>query len=111
VTRIAVNHAIDVKRKKEKMKAQSLDEAGYELLPANENTEEFILKKELKEKVGMRLCEMPQNYQDVINAYYIREKSYKEIASELQIEVTTVKMKLYRARNWMKKHWDEGDFR
>jgi RNA polymerase sigma factor (sigma-70 family) len=53
---------------------------------------------------------MPPNYRDVIYAYYITEKSYKQIADEQQVEVKTIEMKLYRARNWMKKHWKEDDF-
>lgn len=111
MTRIAVNHAIDMKRKKERNQAQSIDAIEFEFVASSDNTEDLVVKKELQEKVIRRIHELPSNYQEVVYAYYIAEKSYKEIALDQKVEVTTVKMKLYRARSWMKKYWKEADFR
>jgi RNA polymerase sigma factor (sigma-70 family) len=110
LTRIAVNHAIDVKRKKSKMK-EDLGSAEFEgTKDSANNILPFLLKRERNEAVHKRMKEIPINYRQVIYAYYIEEKSQKEIAFEQNIEVKTVEMKLYRARNWMKKHWKEEDF-
>ncbi|MFS0820642.1 sigma-70 family RNA polymerase sigma factor [Bacillus sp. 1P02SD] len=112
ITRIAVNHAIDVKRKKQRQNELILEPDD---LPALSSSEESVviplLRKEQRELVKNRLHDMPANYREVIEAYYIAEKSYKQIAIEQQLEVKTVEMKLYRARNWMKKHWKEDDFK
>ncbi|MEH7385878.1 sigma-70 family RNA polymerase sigma factor [Bacillus sp. JJ1521] len=111
ITRIAVNHAIDVKRKKQRQHEMILEPDD---LPALSSSEEAVviplLRKEQRELVKNRLHDMPANYRKVIEAYYIAEKSYKQIADEQQVEVKTVETKLYRARNWMKKHWKEDDF-
>ena len=107
LSRIAVNHAIDTKRKRERLKETidaDLDKGLFE------DAEAPLIRKEVREKVYRRLREMPENYRDVITAYYIKEKSYKEIAMEQNVEVKTVETKLYRARVWMKKHWKEEDF-
>lgn len=111
MTRVAVNHAIDVKRKKQKQKELTLE--TDELSALSQTTENVVvplLQKEQREIVRERLEEMPSNYRDVIYAYYITDKSYKQIADEQKVEVKTVETKLYRARSWMKKHWKEEDF-
>jgi len=69
-----------------------------------------LLKKEQRETVRKRIDELPINYRDVIVAYYITEKNFKEIAEEQHVAVKTVEVKLHRARKWMKKHWKEDDF-
>ncbi|WP_099354977.1 RNA polymerase sigma factor [Fredinandcohnia onubensis] len=112
LTRIAVNHAIDVKRKKQRQQEMVLEPDDIPTLSSpEENVVLPLLQKEQRELVKSRLHDMPANYRQVIEAYYIAEKSYKQIAEEQQVEVKTVETKLYRARNWMKKHWKEDDFR
>ncbi|MDR4888161.1 sigma-70 family RNA polymerase sigma factor [Fredinandcohnia sp. QZ13] len=111
ITRISVNHAIDVKRKKQRQNELILEPDDLPVLSSSEESVVIpLLRKEQRELVKNRLHDMPANYREVIEAYYIAEKSYKQIAIEQQLEVKTVEMKLYRARNWMKKHWKEDDF-
>ncbi len=111
MTRIAVNHAIDMKRKKQRQKETVLEPQELSVMTRpDENVIEPLLRKEQREMVQKLLNEMPPNYRDVIYAYYIAEKSYKQIADEQQVEVKTIETKLYRARSWMKKHWKEDDF-
>ncbi len=111
MTRIAVNYAIDVKRKKQRQHEMILEPDDLPGLSSSEETVVTpLLRKEQRELVKNRLHDMPANYRKVIEAYYIAEKSYKQIAQEQQVEIKTVETKLYRARNWMKKHWKEDDF-
>ncbi|MBS2772046.1 sigma-70 family RNA polymerase sigma factor [Anoxybacillus rupiensis] len=107
ITRIAVNYAIDVKRKRERKREEALEATEPE---AAENVEQLVIKKAEKEQVRRRLEEIPPSYREIIYAYYIEEKSYQQIAKEQNIAVKTVETKLYRARNWLRKHWKEGDF-
>jgi RNA polymerase sigma factor (sigma-70 family) len=53
---------------------------------------------------------IPENYREVIYGFYIAEKSYQQLAQEQNVQVKTIETKLYRARQWMKTHWKEGDF-
>ncbi|MFT4414615.1 sigma-70 family RNA polymerase sigma factor [Fredinandcohnia humi] len=111
MTRIAINHAIDSKRKKQRQQETVYEPEELTLHSASRDQVIVpLLQKEQRELVKSRLEEMPSNYRDVIQAYYISEKSYKQIAEELEVEVKTVETKLYRARSWMKKHWREDDF-
>lgn len=109
LTRIALNYAIDLKRKAASRREQ-LQETEIEQADRQAVEEEF-LRKETREIVQKRLQEIPANYRDVIVAFYLQEKSYQEIATEQQVEVKTIETKLYRARKWLQKHWKEEDFR
>ncbi|WP_326946608.1 sigma-70 family RNA polymerase sigma factor [Bacillus alveayuensis] len=108
MTRIAVNYAIDIKRKRQRQREELLESVEAE---ANESIELPIIQKEERERIRRRLQDIPPNYRDVIYAYYIDEKSYQQIAKEQNVEVKTVETKLYRARSWLRKHWKEEDFR
>lgn len=111
ITRIAVNHAIDIKRKKLRRQEENIVEFQPEVYQGNINTEETVLLKEKRELIRKRLDEVPENYQEVIEGFYIKEKTYQQLAEEQQVQVKTIETKLYRARLWMKKHWKEEDFR
>jgi len=111
ITRIAVNHAIDIKRKQQRRREDVSEiveidsEAGEET-----SLESEVIHRERRKLVRERLNELPDNYRDVIYGYYIAEKSYKQMALEQNVQVKTIETKLYRARIWMKKHWREEDF-
>ncbi len=111
ITRIAVNHAIDLKRKRDRRKEDVKDAVEYELLsPLSVSLETEVLNQERKRLVHKKLYELPENYRKVTYEFYIAEKSYQQIAAEQNVQVKTIEMKLYRARIWMKKHWKEDDF-
>lgn len=112
ITRIAINHAIDMKRKKTRRPEEQLTDAQEEsLIAASENTEQIVLQKELQLLIRERMNELPPNYRELIYQFYIKEKTYKELAEEQQVKVKTIETKLYRARIWMKNNWKEEDFR
>lgn len=109
--RIAVNHSIDLKRKKARKPEEMVESLEYDsLATTRDRIEEEVINKERRELVRKRLGELPENYREVICDFYIAEKSYQQIAEEQQVQVKTIETKLYRARLWMKKHWKEDDF-
>lgn len=111
IKRIAVNHAIDVKRKKDKRQEDSIESAGYDLYGGQrEQVETEVINRARQKLVLQRLEELPDNYRHVIYDFYIREKTYQQMAKEQNVQVKTIETKLYRARIWMKKHWKEDDF-
>lgn len=109
MTRIAVNHAIDMKRKRMR-RLEDVAEVTEFLLPDQTTVEGVLLQKEQQQLVRERLKCLPKNYRDVIYGFYIDEKSYQQLADEQNVQVKTIEMKLYRARQWIKTHWEEGDF-
>lgn len=111
ITRIAVNHAIDMKRKQNRRKEDVVEEINEPAEIARpKSLEDQVIDLDRRRLVRERLHELPDNYRDVIYGYYIKEKSYQELAEEQNVQVKTIETKLYRARHWMKKHWKEDDF-
>ena len=111
ITRIAVNHAIDMKRKNERRQEDMLDSNSYDTIGSEkESVETEVINNERRLLVRKKLHELPLNYRNVIYDFYIEEKSYQQMAEEQNVQVKTIETKLYRARNWMKKHWKEDDF-
>lgn len=116
ITRIAVNHAIDMKRKahrKREEMTEDIQEAERRHASAvHEDTiEGQLINKEFRHLVHERLHEIPENYREVIYGYYIEEKTYQQLAEEQNVRKATIATKLHRARLWMKKHWKEDDFK
>jgi RNA polymerase sigma factor (sigma-70 family) len=111
ITRIAVNHAIDVKRKRDRRQEDVKEMVEYDTISDHqESMESGMIHKERRQLVHEKLNELPVNYREVIYDFYIAEKSYQQIAEEQNVAIKTIETKLYRARNWMKKHWKEDDF-
>lgn len=111
MTRIAVNHAIDVKRKLVRRKEEAVESHVQQAIGTpKDNVEKELIETERQRLVRNKLNELPDNYRDVIYGFYIAEKSYQELADEQKVQVKTIETKLYRARLWMKKNWKEDDF-
>lgn len=109
--RIAVNHAIDMRRKAYREREEAAEDFQFDAnAQIEDSVPDKIVKKELKQLVRTRINELPENYRDVIYGFYIEEKSYEQIAQEQNVKRETVATKLHRAKLWMKKHWKESDF-
>lgn len=117
ITRIAVNRAIDFKRSRAR-KPEELFESEANLRQGEQAdyngnvpaAEAIALEQENVRHIRERLDELPDNYREVVTAYYMEDKSYEQIASETGLERKSVESRLYRARSWMKRHWRKEDF-
>lgn len=110
LTRMAVNYAIDEKRRRTRRAEDELGEFENTENTSGNLVEEAVLKKEMQQLVRQKVVELPDNYRDIVVSYYIEEKSYQEIAAEQRLEIKTVEMKLYRARKWIRARWKEEEF-
>ena len=113
ITRIAVNKAIDFKRARDRKREQLTDQ--WDSLPHQDHVyddslEAGVISRERREQVRDQLERLPDNYRDVVIAFYIEEKSYQQIADEQNIALKTVESKLYRAKQYMRKHWKEEEW-
>lgn len=122
IIRITVNRAIDARRKKKRQQEQILAEPD-ETIPTEQtnyseersrapspSAELEHLRQERQQFINDELNQLPTNYKDVIQAFYMDEKTYEQIAQETGIEKKSVESRLYRARLWMKRHWRKEDF-
>ncbi|MEH7093687.1 sigma-70 family RNA polymerase sigma factor [Neobacillus vireti] len=111
ITRIAVNHAIDVKRKQARRREEVVDALDQQALGSpKDSVEMLVIAEDQRRLVQKKLNEVPENYREVIYGFYIAEKSYQQMAKEQNVEVKTIETKLYRARSWMKRNWKEDEF-
>lgn len=115
ITRIAVNKAIDWKRGRMRKPEELTDNlAGLEADGIMEDrgmpVEAAVLDREEQRQVREQVKQLPDNYREVVTAYYMENKSYEEIAVQTGLEKKSVESRLYRARNWIKRHWRKEDF-
>lgn len=112
ITRIALNKAIDAKRKRDRLRELPVD---YELvLSQTPSSEEDILSGVVRRDRMNRLLgeinNLPETHREVMVAYYLEHKKYEQIAAENRITMKTVESRLYRARQWIRQHWKEDEW-
>jgi len=110
MTRIAVNRAIDCKRKKMRQPESIQDHDhldGQDFVP---DAESEAIRAVSRQQVRQLIDQLPSNYREVVSAYYMEGKSYEQIATETGLEIKSVESRLYRARNWIKQRWRREDF-
>lgn len=108
--RIATNHTIDYLRKKKietlSIHADDSDDTYATIQLADEDsfTDEPMIRLERKNKVHEAIDQLPEKYREVILKRHIEEKSYQEIAEEMDIPLGTVKAHIFRARELLYKY-------
>lgn len=112
IGKIAVNKAIDWKRKnsKEGLNNKLLYFEDIKDLIASEEglIEERIVKEEEAQRVKELCNKLPPIYGAVIHKYFVKSMSYKQIADEEGVTVRTIETRLYRAKKLIKDIWREG---
>jgi RNA polymerase sigma-70 factor (ECF subfamily) len=109
--KIATNHTIDYLRKK-KLPTMSIDrpitakdgEIEYELPDTTYRPDKHIVDDQRKQLLRDAIDSLPPKYHRVIVMRHQQEKSYEEIARELDLPLGTVKAHIFRARALLYKH-------
>lgn len=95
--RVSLNEYIDLKRKKEKQNIY-LTEEIYAKLQHTDREIDVILNKD---EIFYLLKDIKMEYKEIFFLKYYYDFSYEEIAIILDIQVNSVKQKLYRARKFI----------
>lgn len=95
--RVSLNEYIDLKRKKEK-KNIYLSENIYSKLQQTDHEFDAILNKD---EIFYLLKDIKKEYKEIFFLKYYYDFSYEEISIILEIQVDSVKQKLYRARKFI----------
>ncbi|PYE51290.1 sigma-70 family RNA polymerase sigma factor [Paenibacillus barcinonensis] len=113
ITRIAFHKAIDAKRKLGRRSAEDLggEDQMVNLPGREEDVLARVIRKERQDQLRERINQLPAQHRDIITAYYLSEKNYEQIAHEAEVAVKTVESRLYRARQWIRNHWKEEEWR
>ena len=102
--KIGTNNCIDFIRKR-KMQTVSInsfysdDDKMLDIKSDSLNPEEKTIKKQQNELLKELIDTLPPRYQNLVKLRYYDEKSYEEIAVELDIPLGTVKARLFRAKD------------
>ena len=78
----------------------------YEIEDESENILEELVHKEQLALLRRELAFIKSDYRNIVVAYYIENKSVREIASSLSLSESAVKSKLFRARQILKEGMD-----
>jgi RNA polymerase sigma-70 factor, ECF subfamily len=103
--KIATNHTIDFLRKK-RLSTFSIDrpintkdgEVEFEIPDTSYRPDRHIVEDQRRELIQAAIDTLPAKYHMVIMMRHQQEKSYEEIARELDLPLGTVKAHIFRAR-------------
>jgi len=107
--KIATNNCIDFIRKKRKQtfsidKGIETDDGGelnVDIRSSQPDPEENMMKKQKVLMMRDVVERLKPRYRKLVELRYFQERSYEEIAEELQLPLGTVKAQLFRAREFL----------
>lgn len=110
IYRIATNLCIDKLRKRKpnySLDAEIPDGDGadwYSMLPSSQETpEEDVVLSETQEHIRKAIGMLPAKYKSVVVLRYLHDMSLQEISEVLKLPVTTVKTRVHRGREFLRK--------
>lgn len=101
--KVAINTAITHYRKLKRGEFLAEDPAVFQEAGDDMIHERFSLAADAKAAVASALAKMPEHLRSVLRRYYLEDKSYRTIAEEEKISISTLKMRLFRAKKIFKK--------
>lgn len=110
IFRIGNNLCIDRLRKRrptwsldaENPDADGVD--GYAMLPTNDaSPEDRMVLSEMQKNVRNAIAQLPDKYRSVVVLRYLQDLSLNEIADILELPVSTVKTRLHRGRESLRR--------
>jgi RNA polymerase sigma-70 factor (ECF subfamily) len=118
IYRLTSNLCIDFLRREKKRKTSSLvyinnsdDEQEMEIPDLSSEPEAIYEKTELRQTINEGLKSLPEDHRQVLILREISGLSYAEISETLQLEIGTVKSRIFRARSNLVKYLNaRGNF-
>ena len=107
--RIAHNESINALKKRKKEPVPFFDPASIFPHPVSKETAETEFEKqEIKTMIDISLEKLPATYREPLILYYIEELSYKEIADITRLPISTVGVRIRRAKDKLKKIYESS---
>lgn len=76
-------------------------------LPADETADGDLLEEEIKHEIDSLIQNLPPKYKEVVVLYYFENLSYQEIGDILSIPITTVGVRMSRARKKLREEYKQ----
>lgn len=110
IYRIGTNLCIDRLRKRKPSYSLDAeikdgeDNDWYSTLPSSEETpEEQVILSEVQTKIREAIETLPEKYKAVLILRYLQDLSLQEISEVLSMPITTIKTRLHRGREFLRK--------
>jgi RNA polymerase sigma-70 factor, ECF subfamily len=110
IYRIGTNLCIDRLRKRKpnySLDAEMNDQEGidgYAMIPSDDRTPEtYLLVSETQKMVHEAIESLPAKYKTVMVLRYLKDMSLQEISDVLDMPVTTIKTRVHRGREFLRK--------
>ena len=100
--RIAINHCIDFLRKGYRYRDLPHEHIDFLNEKDVSTPESEVLTNFDHEELRNKLKQLPSHYEEVLILYYFKEQSMKEIEHHLNIKLSTIKTRLFRAKRMLK---------
>ena len=110
VMKIATNKCLDFIKNASRRLEPTEDSYFFDLDDCKANPEELYLQKESKQRVYTACDTLKDPYREVALEHFYHEKTVKEIASEKNKAVKTIRTQVYRAKEMLKRNLEGGDY-
>jgi RNA polymerase sigma-70 factor (ECF subfamily) len=108
--RIAHNEFINHLKKKDREPIRFFDpDVIFPYYPSERKTDDLAKEEEVREILEENLNNLEAKYREVLVLYYYEGMTYQEISEVLQIPISTVGVRLKRARNNLKILYDQKE--
>jgi len=97
LTRIAINHCLDLLRKKSRIPLSGEEPEGETLRDFSPNPEELSRRRQAVRQIMKTLDKLPEGQKRIFRLRFLAEMDLQEIASTLEVHPGTVKTQLHRA--------------
>ena len=99
VISIAHNTMLDHIRKSSRLNVSISDDLNYNLIKDSEKSpEDYLILQQDNDQVLKAIEKLPLKYKRIIELRFLEDKTYKEIAEELNLTLPNVKVRVLRAR-------------
>lgn len=116
IFRIGTNLCIDKLRRRKNtysLDAEMPDGEGndyYAMLPSHEDTpEKQVIVSETQEQIRRAIESLPEKYKSVVILRYLHDMSLQEIGDVLDMPVTTIKTRVHRGREYLRKRLEQEE--
>jgi len=111
--RIITNRVIDLRRRQKRVPIYSLDSPiqgdddgqplAHEFAAPNSDPEQIVVGPVMEERLQEALASLPIDYRKAIMLCDVEQRSYQEIADQMQCAIGTVRSRIHRARVMLRK--------
>lgn len=107
IMRIAINAAKDYLRAAAR-RTVPVDDLSY--VPGGETPEGNLVKRQDQSSLWQAVMDLPEIYREAVWLFYAQEFSVEEIANVTQVTAASVKTRLHRGRELLRRAVERGDY-